>query len=73
MDFAVVGDELFVLDSVNSRVQVFTLDGGFLKVIPIETATADFMAVDDRGNITVLDAFVKRQCKTFKVMAHSKN
>ena len=66
MDFAVVGDELFVLDSVNSRVQVFTLDGGFRKAIPIATATADFMAVDDQGNITVLDAFVKRECKTFQ-------
>ncbi len=65
MDFAVVGDEIFVLDSVNARVQVFTLDGDFQREISIGTATADFLSVDNRGNVTVLDAFVKRECRSF--------
>jgi hypothetical protein len=64
-DFTVVGDALYVLDPVNARVQVFDLDGGFVREIPIGTRTADFLCVDDAGDITVLDAFVNREFITF--------
>jgi len=65
MDFALHGDTLYVLDPVNARVQLFGLDGGFRQEIPIGTRTADFMCVDEDGNVTVLDAFVRREVKTF--------
>ncbi len=65
MDFAVREDSLYVLDPVNARVQLFDLDGDFLREIPIGTRTADFVCVDSAGNVTVLDAFVKREIKTF--------
>ena len=64
-DFAVMGDALYVLDPVNARVQIFGLGGEFRSVIAIGTKTADFLCVDDAGRVTVLDAFVKREFKTF--------
>ncbi|UCG15467.1 MAG: hypothetical protein JSV19_09230 [Phycisphaerales bacterium] len=76
MDFAVTGDTLYVLDPVNARVQLFDLDGNFRREVLIGTRTADFMCVDDEGNITVLDAFVGREFKTFsvsgKILAHAR-
>ena len=76
MDFAVTNDTLYVLDPVNARVQVFDLDGNFRQEVPIGTRTADFMCVDDEGNIVVLDAFVRREFKTFSVsgqlLAHAR-
>ena len=65
MDFTVRGGTLYVLDPVNARVQLFGLDGRFRREIPIGTRTADFMCVDGAGSITVLDAFVRREFKTF--------
>jgi len=75
MDFAVVGDTLYVLDSVNARVQLFGLDGGFRREIPIGTKTADFLTVSSAGDVTVLDAFVRRELRTFsadgELVAHA--
>jgi hypothetical protein len=75
MDFAVTDDTLYVLDPVNARVQLFDLPGSFRGEIPIGTRTADFMCVDDCGNVTVLDAFVRRELKTFsasgELLTHS--
>ena len=75
MDFAVTDDTLYVLDPVNARVQLFDLHGSFRGEIPIGTRTADLMCVDDRGNVTVLDAFVRRELKTFspsgELLAHA--
>lgn len=75
MDFAVTDDRLYVLDPVNARVQAFDLDGDFRREIPIGTRTADFMCVDAGGNVTVLDAFVRREFKTFsasgELLAHA--
>jgi hypothetical protein len=76
MDFAVTEDTLYVLDPVNARVQLFDLDGRFRCEIPIATRTADFMCVDAAGNVTVLDAFVRREFKTFsetgELMVHAR-
>lgn len=76
MDFAVRSDTLYVLDPVNARVQLFDLDGSFRREVPIGTRTADFMCVDAEGNVTVLDAFVRREFKTFsvsgKLLAHAR-
>lgn len=76
MDFAVTEDALYVLDPVNPRVQLFDLDGRFQCEIPIGTRTADFMCVDPAGNVTVLDAFVRREFKTFyesgELIAHAR-
>ena len=76
MDFAVTDDTLYVLDPVNARVQLFGLDGSFRREVPIGTRTADFMCVDAEGNVTVLDAFVRREFKTFsvsgKLLAHAR-
>jgi len=75
MDFAVADDTLYVLDPVNARVQLFDLHGSFRSELPIGTRTADFLCVDDRGNVTVLDAFVRRELKTFspsgELLAHA--
>jgi hypothetical protein len=65
MDFAATAETLYVLDPVNARVQLFDLDGTFRESIDISTRTADFMCVDADGNITVLDAFTRRELKTF--------
>jgi hypothetical protein len=65
MDFAVVGESLYVLDTVNARIQVFGLDGTLKTIIPIATKTADFLCVGPDGNVAVLDAFCKRQLKEF--------
>ncbi|MCP4591870.1 MAG: hypothetical protein GY842_14130 [bacterium] len=65
MDFAVNEDSLFVLDPVNSRVQVFSLEGTFLREIPIGTRTADFLGIDDTGAVVVLDPFVRREYKVY--------
>lgn len=65
MDFGVRDDTLYVLDAVNGRVQLFDLRGDFQREISIGTNTANFMCVDDAGNVTVLDAFVRREFKTF--------
>jgi hypothetical protein len=65
MDFAVTDRGLYVLDPVNARVQLFGWDGGFSQAISIGTKTADFLAVDERGQVIVLDAFVKRDLRVF--------
>lgn len=65
MDFAVIGDDLYVLDTVNARVQVFGLEGRFKTAMPIGTKTADFLCVEPDGNVAVLDAFRQRQLKMF--------
>lgn len=65
MDFALTDDGLYVLDPVNARVQLFGWDGGFRTVVPIGTKTADFLTVDERGRIIVLDAFVRRELRIF--------
>ena len=65
MDFAVTDKGLYVLDPVNTRVQLFGWDGGFKQAIPIGTKTADFLAVDERGQVVVLDAFVQRDLRIF--------
>ena len=67
MDFAITQDALYVLDPVNTRVQVFDLDGDFRREIAIGTRTADFMCVDAGGNVAVLDAFARREFKMFSV------
>jgi hypothetical protein len=67
MDFAVTQDTLYVLDPVNARVQLFNLDGSFRGEIPIGTQTADFLCVDALGQVIVLDAFVRRELKTFSI------
>ncbi len=68
MDFALRGDSLYILDSVNSRVQVFGLDGAHRGEIPVGTSTADFLCVDDKGQLTILDAFVRREISTFSAV-----
>lgn len=65
MDFALVDQTLYVLDPVNARVQVFDLRTGDASVVPIETKTADFLAVDGAGRVAVLDAFVQRELRVF--------
>ena len=65
MDFAVTDAGLYVLDPVNARVQLFGWDGRFVRAIPIGTRTADFLAVDERGRVAVLDAFVRRELRVF--------
>jgi hypothetical protein len=70
MDFAVANDTLYVLDPVNGRVQVLELDGTSRQQIPLGTRTADFLCVDDSGNVTVLDAFVRREFQTFSASGH---
>ena len=65
MDFALHGDLLYVLDPVNSRVQVFDARGELDQVIPIGTRTADFICVDSDGSVVVLDAFVQRELRVF--------
>ncbi len=76
MDFAVTADALYVLDPVNARVQVFDLQGDFRLQVPVGTRTADFISVDRSGSIIVLDAFVRREFKTFspagEVRVHAK-
>jgi hypothetical protein len=65
MDFVVRAGTLYVLDAVNGRVQLFDLRGGFQGEIAVGTQTASFLCVDDGGEVTVLDAFVRREFKTF--------
>lgn len=65
MDFAVVEDDLYVLDTVNARVQVFGLEGHYKTAIPIGTKTADFLCVGPDGEVAVLDAFCRRQLSVF--------
>lgn len=65
MDFAVTDRGLYVLDPVNARVQLFDWNGSFIQAIAIGTKTADFLAVDERGQVIVLDAFVKRDLRIF--------
>jgi hypothetical protein len=66
MDFALVEDTLYVLDPVNARVQLFDLAGRVPpREIAIGTRTAEFLGVDADGNVTVLDAFVRREFATF--------
>ncbi len=66
MDFAWVHEMLYVLDPVNARVQVFDPAGGSVRVIAIDTHTADFLHVADDGAVTVLDAFVRREFRIFR-------
>lgn len=65
MDFAVTDPGLYVLDPVNARVQLFGWDGGFRRAVSIGTKTADFLAVDETGQVIVLDAFVQRRLTIF--------
>ncbi|MBU0639153.1 MAG: hypothetical protein KKB50_09840 [Planctomycetes bacterium] len=65
MDFAYCDRTLYVLDPVNARVQLFNLQENRRSQIDIGTRTADFLCVDQAGDVTVLDAFVQRQIKAF--------
>jgi DNA-binding beta-propeller fold protein YncE len=52
----IAGDELFVLDSGNSRLQVLDLGGRFRREVPLPQADLeDGLAVDREGNIYVGD------------------
>jgi hypothetical protein len=66
MDFALVGETLYVLDPVNARVQVFDLPDGQAREISIGTHTADFLHVGADRTVTVLDAFVRREFRVFE-------
>jgi len=53
---AISGDELFVLDSGNSRIQVLDLSGHFRRQIRLgEANLSDGLAVDAKKNIYVTD------------------
>ena len=52
--------EVFVLDQVNARVQVFDAKGKITRSIPIPTHTAQDLALDPRGGIALLDRLVDK-------------
>ena len=64
---AIAGDEIFVLDSGNSRLQILDLGGHFRREIKLQEATGDDgLAVDNEKNIYVSDV----QLNVITVFSH---
>lgn len=67
MSFAAGGTgEIYILDQVNSRIQVFGPDGNLRDVIPIEQRTAEAVAVDAAGDVYVCDLWVQREIALYR-------
>jgi hypothetical protein len=58
------GGEIYVLDQVNSRVQVFR-DGKAVRSFPLPASTFQDFAFDSRGRMVALDRFVRDEAALF--------
>ncbi len=53
-------ENIYILDQMNQRVQKFSHSGDFIASFQIENKIADDIAVDDNGNIYIMDAVTKK-------------
>ena len=60
MSFAVDDSGIFVLDQVNKRVQVYSIDGKHIKTIPLPGLTFSDIDIGPSGNLFLLDQWRHR-------------